>query len=99
MITIDKFTASSELLDLIGQVCPTDAHMHVQMRGVWVDSNYAGSFGNQAMSAETTYCNVVRAFTCHGLTFWTLEKWQHDNGYRCELVNLSKAAFLDLIHS
>lgn len=99
MKRITSFPASQELSEYMDTICPVDAHIHVTMRGVWVDDSYDGSFTGKHMSHETTCLNVVRAFTCHDRTFWTLEQWTHDNGYYCKLVNLSKSAFLDCIHS
>mgnify|MGYP001607307977 CR=1 FL=1 len=91
-----SISASQELADFIHGICPVDAHILVTMRGVWVDGN-AESFRGQFMPTETTRQSVVRAFTYAGRTYWTLEKWEHDNGYRCELVVLSKAEFLALV--
>jgi hypothetical protein len=91
-----QFAGSQSLSQFINSVCPTDAHIHVTMRGMWVDGDTV-SFRNQSMSSETTRLQVVRAWTCKGITYWTLEKWEHDNGYRCELVVLTKAEFLSLI--
>lgn len=99
MKQIHSFPASAELSDYLDTICPMNQHIHVKPIGVWADDNYDGEFTNQAMSKDTTKVNIVRVFSCHGLTFWTLEKWEHDNGYRCTLVNLTKQAFLDIIHS
>ncbi len=99
MQKITSFPTSQALDEYIHSICPTDAHIHVQTHGVWASDNYNGRFTGLFKETETARCNVVRSFTCHGVTHWTLEKWEHDNGYRCELVILSKASFLDLIHA
>lgn len=90
-----SFPGSAALNDFVLSICSTDAHINVVPRGVWVDC--AGGFLGQAMSSVTTYCDVVRAFTCLGVTYWTLERWEHDNGYRCTLEVLTKDEFLHLI--
>jgi len=95
MQKVDYFPGSTALDDFIRSICPVNAHMNVVSRGVWTDC--AGGFRGQPKSNTTTYCNVVRAFTCEGKTYWTLEKWEHDNGYRCTLEQLTKAEFLRLI--
>jgi hypothetical protein len=91
-----SFAGSQALSDFIGRVCPTDAHIHVTMRGMWTNGDVE-SFKGRFMESFTTRLEVVRAFSCKGVTYWTLEKWEHDNGYRCELVVLSKSDFLSLI--
>ncbi len=97
MQKITSFPASQALYEYVYSICPIDAHIHVQMRGVWASDSYNGRFTGLFKEEETTRCNVVRVFTCDNVTYWTLEKWEHDNGYRCELVKLSKAQFLSLI--
>ena len=87
---------SSALNSFVDTFCPVDAHIHVTMRGLWVDGDTV-SFFNRSMSSVTTTLRVVRAFTCKGATYWTLETWTHDNGYRCELTVLTKAEFLAFI--
>jgi hypothetical protein len=91
-----RVPGSSALDSFVRSFCPSDAHIHVTMRGLWTDGNERGFF-NRSMSSETTGLQVVRSFSCKGITYWTLEKWEHDNGYRCTLVVLSKAEFLSLI--
>ena len=88
--------ASAELSDFIRELCPVDAHFHVTMNGVWVDGDTV-SFGRQLMSKDTTRLNVVRVFTFEGVSHYTVEKWEHNNGYRCTLTEISKSEFYTLI--
>ena len=99
MKQIDKFPCSQALDEYIHDLCPMNAHMLVTMRGIWASDSYNGRFTGLFRESETTRCNVVRSFTYDNQTFWTLEKWEHDNGYRCELVKLTKEQFTTLIHS
>jgi len=94
---VNSFPSSQELVQFGESVCPVDAHIHVTVHGVWADN--AEGFGGRSMSSVTTACRVVRAWSCKGITYWTLENWEHDNGYRCNLTVLSKAEFLSLIRS
>jgi hypothetical protein len=96
MRKIDYFPGSQALADFIHSICPVDAHIHVTMRGLWVDGD-AASFNNRHVESFTTRLQIVRAFSCKGTTYWTLEKWEHDNGYRCTLEQLTKDEFLRLI--
>ena len=99
MKKITAFPASQELDDFIHSVCPVDAHIHVTMHGVWADDDYDGNFTGKPASKVTTLEKIIRAFSCNGVTYWTMELWEHDNGYRCTLVHLPKDRFLDFIRS
>lgn len=90
--------ASQELVNYIESMCPVDAHINVRMNAVYADCNPA-EFSNQLWSDKTSRMNVVRSFSFNGITHWTLEQWVHNNGYACTLTTLSKAAFLDIVHS
>lgn len=98
MRQINHYHASYELCKYIESLCPNDAHMHVNMRGVWVTGN-PDNFTGQFKADVTTKLTVVRAFTYNGVTYWTCEKWEHDNGYRCTLQVLDKSEFLALIRA
>jgi hypothetical protein len=91
----DCMPASAELSDFIHTICPVDAHIYVTMRGTW--SSGLDGFRGQYMSTKNTVATIVRVFTCGCNTYWTLENWQHDNGYRCELTVLTKEQFLSLV--
>lgn len=97
MKQVTSYPCSIALENYLHSLCPIDAHIHITLRGTW--SNMDESFRGQYVSSVTTSADVVRAFSFNGVTFWTLEKWTHDNGYRCELVILTKAQFLHLINS
>ncbi len=90
--------ASQALAEHIRTFCPVDAHINVTMRATYVSGNVE-SFRGQFYSTETTHLSVVRAFSAFGITYWTREDWEHDNGYRCTLTVLTKAEFLALIHA
>lgn len=94
--TTAQIPASQALNEYGEYVSGRDAHMKITPISTWV-SGEVGDFFGQMFSTVTTSLDVVRVWTCDGVTHWTLEKWTHDNGYQCELVVLSKAEFLALI--
>lgn len=96
--TSENIPASYELCAYGDSVSNGDSHMKINPVGTWVSCEWS-SFGGQYMSDVTTFCMVVRVWTCNGITYWTREDWYHDNGYRCHLVLLSKSEFLTLINS
>ena len=89
--------ASSELVRYGDSLCNGDSHMKITPRGCWVrgEENFSGRFAE----SHTTHFEVLRVWTCNNTTHWTLEQWEHDNGYRVNLVVLSKAEFLSLLNS
>lgn len=93
--------ASSELDRFVCTICPTDVHIYLISYGVWSDltDNQLMKFRGQFMSKDTTECTIVRAFSIHGSSYWTLEHWTHNNGYQCTLTVLDKSAFLNLIRN
>jgi hypothetical protein len=90
--------ASQELNDYAQSICTSDMHINIVTRGTWVSGDWK-SFSGRSMSDTTTYFDVVRAWSYDGKTFYTVEQWEHDNGYRCTLTVLDKQAFLTLIRS
>ena len=96
-LTTNSIPASQALQDYGQQVAGNNAHMKITPRGTWVSGDIDWAFfSNRQALDTTTEFDVMRAWTCDGITHWTLEKWTHDNGYQCTLVVLTKAEFIAL---
>lgn len=70
----------------------------VRLVGTWTDID-PDQFLNKPVSTINTTMHMVRAWSDKWHTFWTVEIWQHSNGYKAYFKLINKGEFISLINS